>query len=81
MRAARGASGPERDGTAVATTAAVYFGAGWAISLASAAFIGLLNMLIATVVRGAAAFQSGAGVWSLLASLGRAATALAADPT
>jgi len=67
-------------GTAVATTAAVYAGAGWAISLASAAFIGLLNMLIAAAVGGAAAFQTGAGVWSVLASLGRAATALATDP-
>src|SRR6185295_20375605 len=37
-------------GTAVGTTAAVYFGAGWAISLASAAFIGLLNMVIAGAV-------------------------------
>jgi len=67
-------------GTAVATTAAVYVGAGWAISLASAAFIGLLNMLIAAAVGGAAAFQTDAGVWSVLASLGRAATALATDP-
>ena len=67
-------------GTAVATTAAVYLGSGWVISLASAAFIGLLNMLIAATVRGAAAFQTGAGVWSVLASLGRAAAALAADP-
>jgi hypothetical protein len=67
-------------GTAVGTTAAVYFGAGWAISIAAAGFIGLLNMLIAAMVRGAAAFQTGAGVWSVLASLGRAAAALAADP-
>jgi len=67
-------------GTAVATTAAVYFGAGWVVSLASAAFIGLLNMLVAAVVRGAVAVQAGAGPWSLLASLGRAAAALAADP-
>ena len=66
-------------GTAVATAAAVYVGAGWAISLASAAFIGLLNMLIAAAVGGAAAFETGAGVWSVLASLGRAATALATD--
>src|SRR6185503_4464917 len=33
-------------GTAAATAAAVYFGTGWAISLASAAFIGLLNVVI-----------------------------------
>ena len=66
-------------GTAVVTIAAVYFGAGWAVSLASAAFIGLLNMVVAGVVGGAVAFQTGAGVWSLLASLGRAAAALATD--
>jgi len=67
-------------GTAVATMAAVYVGAGWVISLASAAFIGLLNMLIAAAIGGATAVQSDAGVWSLLTGLGRAATALAADP-
>ena len=67
-------------GTAVVTMAAVYVGAGWVISLASAAFIGLLNMLIAAAIGGATAVQSDAGVWSLLTGLGRAATALAADP-
>jgi hypothetical protein len=66
-------------GATVVITAAVYFGAGWAISRASVAFIGLLNLLIAATVRGAFAFQTGAGVWSVLASLGRAAAALAAD--
>jgi hypothetical protein len=67
-------------GTTIATTAAVYFGAGWAISLASAAFVGLINMLIAGALRGTAAFQTGGDIWSMLASLGRAAAALAADP-
>ena len=67
-------------GTALATTAAIYFGTAWAISLASAAFIGLLNLVIASTVRGAAAFQAGTGIWPVLASLGRAAAALAADP-
>lgn len=65
--------------TAVATIAAVYFGAGWVVSFASAAFIGLLNMMVTGVVRGAFAFQTGAGVGSVLLSLGRAAAALAAD--
>jgi hypothetical protein len=68
-------------GTAVASAAAVYFGLGWAISFASTAFIAGLNMLITFVVRGAVGFQTGAGFWSVLASLGRAATALAADPS
>jgi hypothetical protein len=67
-------------GTAIVIGAAVYFGTGWAVSLASAGFIALLNMLIAAAVGGAVAFQAGAGVWSVLASLGRAAAALATDP-
>jgi ABC-type multidrug transport system permease subunit len=65
---------------AVASTAAVYFGAGWAVSLVSAALIGLMNVLIAAAVRGAVGVQTGAGVWSVVAGLGRAAAALAADP-
>ena len=67
-------------GTAVGVGAAVYFGTGWAISLASTAFVALLNMVIAGTVRGAMSFQAG-GVWPVLASLGRAAAALATDPT
>jgi hypothetical protein len=66
-------------GTVVASIAAVYFGAGWAISFASAAFVGLLNVLIDAAVRGVVAFQTGADVWSVLASLGRAVAAMAAD--
>jgi len=67
--------------SAVAAGVAVYFGTGWAISLASSAFIALLNMVIAGTVRGATSFQAGAGVWPVVASLGRAAAALATDPT
>jgi hypothetical protein len=66
-------------GTVVGSIAAVYFGAGWAISFASAAFVGLLNLLIDAAVRGVVAFQTGADVWSVLASLGRAVAAMAAD--
>src|SRR6185503_4116230 len=66
--------------TAVGSTAAVYFGTGWAISLASAAFVRLLDMLIGAAVRGPGAFEASAGVWSVAASLGRAAAALAVDP-
>jgi hypothetical protein len=68
-------------GTAVTVLAAVYFGTGWAISLASTAFVALLNMVIAGTVRGAASFETGVGVWPVVASLGRAAAALATDPT
>ena len=66
-------------GTAVATAAALHSGAGWAFPDAFAAFLGLLNLLVAAVVRTAEAFQSGAGVWGVLLSLGRATSVLAAD--
>jgi hypothetical protein len=62
-----------------ATGAAMYAGAGWAFSLVSAAFLAALNLLVAAVVRTAEAFQTGAGVWGVMASLGRATEALAAD--
>ena len=68
-------------GTAVAVASAVYFGTGWVMSLASTAFIALLNMVIAGTVRGAAPGETGIGVWPVVASLGRAAAALATDPT
>ena len=68
-------------GSVAATAAAVYAGGGWAISLISAGFIGLLNLLVAAVVRTVEAFQTGAGVWGVLSSLGQAASAVAADPT
>jgi ABC-type multidrug transport system permease subunit len=77
-RRARRVRGGMLTGAVVASTAAVYFGAGWVISGASAAFIGLLNVLIAAAVHGAL-FQTGGGVSSVLASLARAAAALAAD--
>jgi hypothetical protein len=68
-------------GAVAATGAAVYFGAGSAIALVPAAFLGLLNLLIAAVVGTAEAFQTGAGIWGVLSSLGRATAALAADPS
>jgi hypothetical protein len=63
----------------VATAAALYVGAGWIVSLASAVFLGLLNLLVAAVVRTADAFQTGAGVWGVLSSLGQATAAVASD--
>ncbi len=68
-------------GAVAATVAAVYVGGGWAIAFVSAAFIGLLNLLVAAVVRTAEAFQTGAGVWGVLSSLGQATAAVAADTT
>jgi hypothetical protein len=67
-------------GTIAGTLAALYYGAGWAVSVMSSAFVGLLNLVIALTVRGATGGQSGSGVWSLLSSIGRAAAAFATDP-
>lgn len=66
-------------GTIAATAGALYVGAGWAITLVSATFLGLLNLLVAAVVRTAEAFQTGVGVWGVLSSLGRATAAVATD--
>jgi hypothetical protein len=66
-------------GSVAATATALYAGAGWIISLASAVFLGLLNLLVAAVVRTADAFQTGAGVWGVLSSLGQATAAVASD--
>jgi hypothetical protein len=60
--------------------AAAYFGTGLAISIVSSMFLGLFDLLIAGTVRGASAVETGAGFWAVLASLGRAAAAFAADP-
>ena len=67
-------------GALAATVGAVYVGGGSAIGFVSAAFVGLLNLLVAAVVRTVEAFQTGAGVWGVLSSLGRAASAVASDP-
>ena len=78
-RRARQARAAVLTGSVVATAAALYVGAGWIISLASAVFLGLLNLLVAAVVRTAEAFQTGAGVWGVLSSLGNATAAVASD--
>jgi hypothetical protein len=61
-------------------TTAAYFGTGWLVGLLSTVFIGLLNVLIAGIVRAVTALQTGADLWAVLASIGRAAAAFAADP-
>ena len=66
-------------GTIVASAAALYVGAGLAVAFISATFLGLFNLLIAAVVRTAEAFQSGAGIWGVMSSLGRATAAVASD--
>jgi len=78
-RRARRARAGVLAGSVAATAAALYVGAGWIISLVSAAFLGLLNLLVAAVVRTAEAFHTGAGVWGVLSSLGQATAAVATD--
>ena len=58
-----------------------YFGAGFLVSLASSVVVGGFDLLIALVVRTAGAAQTGAGLWSVLSGVGRAAASFAADPT
>jgi hypothetical protein len=67
-------------GTVVGGAAAVYFGTGWAISFLSTVFVGFLNLVIAVIVRGAGAVETGAGFWTVMGTLGRAAAAFVADP-
>ena len=57
-RRARQARAAVLTGAIAGTAAALYFGAGWAATLVSAAFIGLLNLLVAAVVRTAEAFRA-----------------------
>lgn len=57
-----------------------WFGAGYALSAMGAMFAGIFNLLVGAVVRIAAGVHAGADVWSLLGSLGHAASAFVADP-
>jgi hypothetical protein len=66
-------------GSIAGAAAAIYTGAGWAISFASAAFLGLVNLLVAAVVGTVDAFQTGTGIWGVLSSLGQATAAVATD--
>jgi hypothetical protein len=59
---------------------AAYYGSGWAVSLLASAFIGFINVLVATVIGGAAGLEAGASVWGVIGNLGRAAGAFVADP-
>ena len=59
----------------------VYFGGGMAVSLLSAALLGLLNALIGAVVGMASGAQTGAGVWSVLGGVGRAISVFVSNPT
>lgn len=65
---------------AVGVIAATWFGAGYAAAAARTVFVGLFNLSIGAVVTTASGVQAGAGLWSLLGSLGQAASAFVADP-
>jgi hypothetical protein len=67
-------------GTVMGGAAALYFGTGWAISFLSTVFVGFLNLIIAVIVRGAGAVDTGAGFWTVMGSLGQAVAAFVADP-
>ena len=58
-----------------------YFTAGAALSFLIRALIWMFDVLVGLIVRGAAGAETGASVWSVFASLGRAASAFVADPT
>ena len=63
----------------IATAVAIYTGAGLALSFASAAFLGLVNLLVAAVVGTVEAFRTGTGIWGVMSSMGRATSAVASD--
>jgi hypothetical protein len=61
--------------------AAAYFGAGLLVAVVSTGATRGFDLLISMVVRMAGAAQTGADIWSVLSGMGRAAVAVAADPT
>lgn len=60
---------------------AAYFGASVLLTVISATFSRTFDLLIGLVVGMAGAAQTGAGVWSVLSGVGRAAVSFAADPS
>lgn len=67
-------------GGAIGGAAAVYFGAGLALSAISNGLVWVLDALVAITVRSVAALENGGDLWTVLASLGRAVAAFVADP-
>ena len=84
--AASGARRAKRTRRAAATAggvglvAAVYFGAGFAVSAMRTAVLGLFDLLVGVIVKTAAGAQAGSDLWGLLGSIGHAASAFVADP-
>jgi hypothetical protein len=67
-------------GGLLAGAAAVYAGAGFGVSVVSTTLTGLLDLLVGAVVTMAGAAETGADLWSVLSSMGRAVAAFVADP-
>ena len=59
---------------------AAYFGGGVAVAAASTMVVSVLNLFVGLIVNSAAGVQAGADLWSLLATMGRAASAFVSDP-
>jgi hypothetical protein len=68
-------------GTVVAGVVAAYYTAGATLSFLVKSLVWLFDLLVGVVVRGAAGAETGASIWSLFSSLGRAASAFVTDPT
>ena len=60
--------------------AAAYVGAGYVVAVVSAVAVRLIDLLVVGVIHVVTIVQSGADVWSVAATLGRAMGALVADP-
>ncbi len=66
--------------TSLGTALGLYFGAGWIVSALSTAMVAFLDLVVAVVVKGAAAADHGANLWGVLFGLGRAAAAFLTEP-
>jgi len=83
VRQAEGTARLRRAGAAAAAmvlAAAAWFGAGYAAGAVRTMFLALFNLSIGAVVKTAAGVQAGTDLWSLLGSMGHAASAFVADP-
>jgi hypothetical protein len=67
-------------GSAAAIAVGLYFGAGPAVSWLSVALVAALDFLVAAVVWFASSADTRPDLWSVLASVGRAAGAFVSDP-
>jgi hypothetical protein len=68
-------------GSAAVVAVGLYYGSGPALSFLSSAFVAALDFLVAAVVWFASSADTRPDLWSVLASMGRAAGAFVSDPT